>query len=78
MNRLYAIYDMNDYEQCVGVFDTPNELAEYFNTTSDSVLSNISRGNWRENRYEIVRLHKRGKKSGGKPVKKTHRKKLCF
>ena len=32
---MYGIYDMKYYEQCVGIFNGREQLAKYFNTTSE-------------------------------------------
>ena len=58
---MYAIYDMNYYEQCVAVFDTLKEVADFFNTTSNSISSSICRKEKRKHRFLIERIEKNDK-----------------
>ena len=55
--KVYGIYDMKDYEQCIAVFDNVKQIADYFNMSKSSVLSNISRGNQIKHRYKVERIH---------------------
>lgn len=34
---MYAIYDLKDNEQCIAVFDTRIQVAEYFKTTANCI-----------------------------------------
>lgn len=54
---MYAIYDTKDYEQCVGIFDKQEEVAEYFNTTTNCIKSTISRKSKIKGRYLIERIN---------------------
>lgn len=56
MSKEYAIYDMKDYEQCVGIFSTIKDVAKYFNTSSRSIASTICRGELRKHQYLIKRI----------------------
>lgn len=53
---MYAVYDLKENEMCVGIFDCGKEVAEYFNTTQNSIFSTISHKQLKEHRYEIVRI----------------------
>ena len=54
---MYAVYDMKDQEQCIGVFDTRKEVAKYFNSTPNSIGTMITRKQMVKRRYliEIVK-----------------------
>lgn len=54
--NMYGIYDMKYYEQCVGIFKGREQLAKYFNTTSNSIGSTICRREKRNGRYLIIRI----------------------
>lgn len=53
---MYVVYDMKNQEQCVGVFDTRKEVAEYFNSTPRSVGTMISLKRKFERRYLIEKV----------------------
>lgn len=61
MSKEYAVYDMNDYEQCVRI-GTMKEIAEFLNCSSDSIWSYIShkKAGRREGlihrRYDVVQV----------------------
>ena len=40
--KLYAIYDLKNDEQCVAVFDTVKEVAEYFGKTKNCIFATIT------------------------------------
>lgn len=50
---MYAIYDTKNNEQCVAVFDTRKEVANYFNTTANCIGTAITRKHKRKCRYSI-------------------------
>ena len=52
---MYIIYDMKDSEQCIGIFKQLKEVAKFFNTSSASISSSISRKEKRNHRYLIER-----------------------
>lgn len=56
MSKIYAVYDMQDYEQCVGIYDNVQEIADKYNMTKGSVLSGISKENKIEHRYLVKRI----------------------
>ena len=56
MSKIYAIYDMKDNEQCIGVFDKLREIAEYFNMSERCISSEISRKRNIKNQYKVVRI----------------------
>lgn len=58
---LYGVYDMKNYEQCIGVFKTSREVAEFFNTTAATIRGEICRSNLRECRYLIVKVEEKSK-----------------
>lgn len=53
---MYAIYDLKENEQCIAVFDTRKEVAEYFNTTANCVETAITKKHKREWRYLIKKI----------------------
>ena len=53
---MYIIYDMKDSEQCIGIFEQLKEVAKFFNTSSASISSSISRKEKRNHRYLIERV----------------------
>lgn len=53
---MYGIYDMENYEQCVAVFDTVKDVAKFFNTTPNCISTAIHRKQLRENRYLIEKI----------------------
>lgn len=53
---MYAVYDLKDYEQCIGIFDNCKEVAEFFDTTKNNIWSGMAHGCLRKHRFEIVRL----------------------
>lgn len=53
---MYGVYDLKNKEQCIGTFDTANELAEFFNKPLDSLRSAITRNNKIHNRYVIKKM----------------------
>lgn len=55
---MYAVYDMKNNEQCIGIFDTRKEIAKYFNTTANCIGSEITRKQKRKHRYLIKKLKK--------------------
>ncbi len=56
MSKIYAVYDMKDYEQCVGIYDNVQQIADKYNMTKASVLSGISKENKIEHRYLVKRI----------------------
>ncbi len=48
---MYAIYDLRDNEQCVAIFKTRKEIANYFNTTANCIGTAITRKHKRKCRY---------------------------
>ena len=57
---IYAVYDMKDYGICVGVFDSCQEVADYFGTTKQLIWEGVCRKTLRQYRYEIVRIKEEG------------------
>ena len=52
--RLYAMYDMKNNEQCVGIFDNLKEIAKFINNNNlRSLSSAISHKKKLKNRYEV-------------------------
>ena len=51
----YGVYDTKYYDNCVGIFDSSKELADFFHTTRNTILPYITRHNLRECRYRIER-----------------------
>lgn len=54
---MYAVYDMKQSEQCVGVFKRIKEVAKYFNTTENAIRSTICKGYKKKHRYLIVKIN---------------------
>lgn len=55
-NICYGIYDMKNNEQCVGIFDSVSEVAQYFNRKKERIQSAITRNNWIKARYLVKRI----------------------
>lgn len=53
---MYAVYDMKNKEQCMGVFDTRKEVAKFFNSTPRSIGTMISLKRKFERRYLIEKV----------------------
>lgn len=53
---VYGIYDMKNNEQCVGIFDSVSEVAQYFNRKKERIQSAITRNNWIKARYLVKRI----------------------
>lgn len=53
---MYAIYDLKDNEQCVAIFETRKEVANYFNTTVNCIGTTITRRRKRKCRYLIEKV----------------------
>ena len=53
---MYAIYDLKENEECIAVFDTRKEVADYFNTTANCVGTAITRKHKRKWRYLIKKI----------------------
>ena len=46
MIKIYAVYDMKDNEQCIGIFDTLQEVVDYLEIKNTNVLASaISKQN---------------------------------
>lgn len=56
MSKLYAVYDMKYYEQCIGVYEKVEEIAKLFNMGKDSVLLGISKKCKIKHRYLVERI----------------------
>lgn len=56
---MYAIYDMKESEQCVAMFKTRKEVTKYFNTTSNSIGTSITRKHKRKYRFLIEKIKER-------------------
>lgn len=56
MNKIYAVYDMKDNEQCIGIFNTRKEVADYFNTNANTIGTTITKKYKRDNRYIIEKI----------------------
>lgn len=57
MNKIYAVYDIKDNEQCIGIFDTLQEVVDYLEIKNTNVLASaISKKNTIKTRYKVVRI----------------------
>ena len=50
------IYDTKYYEQCIGIFYSTKEIAEYFNMNQKAVIAGMSRKHKIKARYEVVKM----------------------
>ena len=57
--KTYAVYDTRYYEQCIGIFNSAQEIADYFNLSAPSVRSEMSRGHKLKHRYAVVRVDRK-------------------
>lgn len=53
---MYAVYDLKDHEQCIGVFDTAQDVADYFEMSRSSVYSGKSKGCLINQRYQVEKI----------------------
>lgn len=53
---MYAVYDLKDHEQCIGIFDRAQDVANYFGMSKDSLFSGKSKGCLIKHRYSMVRI----------------------
>ena len=53
---MYAVYDTKNKDQCIGIFETSQEVADYFGTTKQSIHEGVCRKNLREWRYEVIKF----------------------
>lgn len=53
----YAVYDTQDNEQCIGVFNTVVEVAKYFGLEPHSVSSSMYKKCLIKHRYEVKRIN---------------------
>lgn len=53
---MYAVYDMKNQEQCVGVFDNRAEVAKFFNSNPNSIGTMITLKKKFERRYLIEKI----------------------
>ena len=53
---MYGIYDMKYYENCIGIFNTVKDVADFFHTSNKTILSTSTRKQLRERRYLIVKV----------------------
>lgn len=53
---MYAIYDMKDKEQCVGIFDKRQEAAIYLGIHKDSLNRNIKREILVKQQYKVIKI----------------------
>lgn len=57
--KLYAMYDLQNKEQCVGIFDSLKEISRFINNNNlRSLSSAISHKRKLKNRYEVKILEK--------------------
>lgn len=57
MKKIYAVYDTKNNEQCIGIFDTLQQVVNYLDISNTRVLASaISKGNKLKARYEVVRM----------------------
>ena len=56
----YAVYDTQDKEQCIGVFNTVVEVAKYFGLEPHSVSSSMCKKCLIKHRYEVKRINMLG------------------
>ncbi len=56
-NKIYAVYDIKDNEQCIGIFDKLQEVVDYLEIKNTRVLaSSISKNNIIKTKYRVVRI----------------------
>lgn len=51
-----AVYDTQDNEKLIALFDNAVNCAKLFNTSRECINDNICRGNLRQGRYRIERV----------------------
>ena len=53
---MYAVYDIKDHEQCIGIFDKAKDIAAYFGMSLDSIHSGRSKGCLIKQRYQVEKI----------------------
>lgn len=54
---MYGVYDLKNYEMCVGIFDTTQQVADFFHTSRNTICSdNLTRKKLRNKRYQIIKI----------------------
>ena len=53
---MYAVYDMKNKEQCVGIFDYRQEAATYLGIHKDSLNRNIKKKILVKNQYKVMKI----------------------
>lgn len=53
---MYAIYDIKNKEQCMGIFDYREDAAKYLGIHKDSLSRCIQRKQLIKNRYEVIKI----------------------
>lgn len=53
---LYGVYDMKNYEQCIGIFDTLKEVAKFLDRNYTTCAGTFSRNSKIGARYKIVKI----------------------
>lgn len=56
--KIYGVYDMKNNEQCVGIFQGGQEVADFLGIKRNSLFSMLSRGLKPEHRYLVERIEK--------------------
>ena len=56
-NKIYAVYDIKDNEQCIGIFDKLQQVVDYLETKNVNVLASaISKQNTIKTKYKVMRI----------------------
>ena len=56
LKNYYAVYDMKENEQCVGVFHGVTEVARYFNLKEQTIRKKLCKNIKVKRRYEIKKV----------------------
>lgn len=54
---VYAVYDLKEKEQYIGIFENVKEMAEYFNSTANSLSSILCKKRLYKKRYKIEKIN---------------------
>ena len=53
---MYAVYDLKDHEQCIGIFDRAQDVADYFGMERASVFTARAKGCLIKHRYSVEKI----------------------
>lgn len=53
---MYAVYDLRNKEQCVGIFNRVKDVAKYFGIKTESIYNGQYKGCLIKHRYILIKI----------------------